>query len=288
METGTVDLRGRPIDLRATLESGQSYLWHRDGAMYEGADPAGPYHTTADGEALRVRHRGDRLAWAATVEDPPVERLLGLEDDLDAALGTAPDDPLVEAAIDAYYGLRIVRDPFFPCLVSFICSAQMRVERIHAMQTALRREFGDAVEMDGHTYHTFPDPADLAAATEADLRELGLGYRAPYVRETAAMVAAGELTREDIEGLPYEEARDALTAFVGVGPKVADCVLLFSLGYLQAIPLDTWIRTAIEEHFPECDRGSYADTSRALRERLGGEYAGYVQTYVFHYLRENG
>jgi N-glycosylase/DNA lyase len=72
---------------------------------------------------------------------------------------------------------------------------------------------------------------------------------------------------------------------VGVGRKVADCVLLFSLGYLEAIPLDTWIRTAIEEHFPDCDRGSYEETSRALRERLGGEYAGYVQTHVFHYLR---
>ena len=117
------------------------------------------------------------------------------------------------------------------------------------------------------------------------LRDLGLGYRAPYVVETAEMVASGKLDPTDALGEPYEEARETLTGFVGVGDKVADCVLLFSLGYLEAVPLDTWIQSAIADHFPECDRGSYAETSRAIRERFGGEYAGYVQTYVFHYLR---
>ncbi|HMB49334.1 MAG TPA: 8-oxoguanine DNA glycosylase, partial [Natronoarchaeum rubrum] len=85
--------------------------------------------------------------------------------------------------------------------------------------------------------------------------------------------------------LPYEQAREELTRFVGVGDKVSDCVLLFSLGYLEAVPLDTWIKTAVEDYYPECDRGNYRDTSRAIREAFGGEYAGYVQTYVFHYLR---
>ncbi|MFD1633082.1 8-oxoguanine DNA glycosylase, partial [Haloplanus ruber] len=86
----------------------------------------------------------------------------------------------------------------------------------------------------------------------------------------------------------YEDAREYLTRFVGVGEKVADCVLLFSLGYLEAVPLDTWIRSAIADHYPDCDRGSYAETSRAIRERLGGEYAGYAQTYLFYYLRAGG
>jgi N-glycosylase/DNA lyase len=85
--------------------------------------------------------------------------------------------------------------------------------------------------------------------------------------------------------MAYEDAREWLTRFVGVGQKVADCVCLFSLGFLEAVPLDTWIRTAIAEHYPDCDRGNYAETSRAIRERFGGAYAGYAQTYVFHYLR---
>jgi N-glycosylase/DNA lyase len=181
--------------------------------------------------------------------------------------------------------MRLVRDPPFPTLVSFICSAQMRVSRIHGMQVALAREFGERVPFDGRTYHAFPTPDALAGATEGALRDLSLGYRAPYVVRTAEMVANGDAHPADARDLPYEEAREYLTRFVGVGDKVADCVLLFSLGFLEAVPLDTWIRTAIADHFPDCDRGSYAETSRAVRERLGGRYAGYAQTYVFLALR---
>jgi N-glycosylase/DNA lyase len=164
----------------------------------------------------------------------------------------------------------------------------MRVARIHGMQMRLAREFGDTVEFDGETYHAFPTPDQLADATEVELRDCSLGYRAPYVKRTAEMVAAGEAHPDEARDLPYEEARDHLTGFVGVGDKVADCVLLFALDFLEAVPLDTWIQTAIEEHYPDCDRGNYADTSRAIREQFGGEYAGYAQTYVFFYLRTGG
>jgi N-glycosylase/DNA lyase len=161
----------------------------------------------------------------------------------------------------------------------------MRVARIHGMQRRLERELGTPVEFDGETYHAYPTPEQLAGASEDQLREFGLGYRAPYVLESARMVAEGEARPEETRGREYEDAREWLTRFVGVGDKVADCVLLFALGYLEAVPLDTWIRTTIEEYYPDCDCGSYAETSRAIRRAFGGEYAGYAQTYVFHYLR---
>jgi N-glycosylase/DNA lyase len=289
MESGSIpvgELSGG-LDLRTTVESGQSYLWGReDGQMYESGAPDGWYRTTDGGDAVRVRQRDGALEWEATADlGGRLRERLRLGDDLRAIEAAAPDDGLVGTAYDAHRGLRLVADPFFPTLVSFICSTQMRVERIFGMQEALRGRYGDPVELGDTTYDSFPTPPTLAAATEAELRDLGLGYRAPYVVRTAEMVADGELTRADIEGLPYEDAREALTGFVGVGQKVADCVLLFSLGYLQAVPLDTWIQTAIEEHYPDCDRGDYAATSRAIREQFGGEYAGYTQTYVFHHLR---
>jgi N-glycosylase/DNA lyase len=184
--------------------------------------------------------------------------------------------------------MRLVRDPAFPCLVSFICSAQMRVSRIHRMQTDMADAFGGTVALDGRTYSAFPTPAQLADRTEAELRDLSLGYRAPYVRRTAEMVADGEADPAAARETEYEAAREYLTRFVGVGDKVADCVLLFSLEFLEAVPLDTWIRTAIADYYPECDAGGYAETSRAIRERFGGEYAGYAQTYVFYYLRAGG
>ena len=153
------------------------------------------------------------------------------------------------------------------------------------MQTALAEAHGETVRFDGTEYSAFPTPEQLASVSESDLRELSLGYRAPYVKRTAEMVADGTAHPTDALGLEYESARETLTQFVGVGQKVADCVLLFSLGYLEAVPLDTWIRTAIEEHYPDCDRGYYTNTSRAIRERFGGAHAGYAQTYVFHHLR---
>ncbi len=282
------------VDLQATVESGQTYLWSReDGRMFEAQPASGGsawYWTAHDGEFVRVRQRDGRLEWEATTDaEPLLRRWLRLDDDLLAISEEWPDDPMVREAYDAFEGLRIVRDPPFRTLVSFICSAQMRVGRIHSMVTALAREYGDPVRVPGpggdpRTYHDFPDPATLAAATEADLRDLNLGYRAPYVARTAEMVASGEAHPEPAREMAYEDAREHLTQFVGVGEKVADCVLLFSLDHLGAVPLDTWIRTAIEDHYPDCARGTYADTSRAIRRRFG-EYAGYVQTYVFYYLR---
>jgi len=291
VDAGTIEVAALPggLDLQATLESGQSYVWGRDdGALYADDDLAGGeawYHAVLDGEAVRVRQRDGRLEWESTTDAGPLlADRLRLGDDLEAIAAGAPDD-LVAAAWDAFGGMRLIRDPFFPTLVAFICSAQMQVARIADTQAELRRRYGETVALGDRTYHASPTPEALATATEAELRDVGLGYRAPYVRETAAMVADGELTRADVVGLPYEDAREALTGFVGVGDKVADCVLLFSLGYLEAVPLDTWIRGAVAEHYPACDRANYAETSRAIRKRLGGDLAGYHQTYLFHSLR---
>jgi N-glycosylase/DNA lyase len=310
MREGTLptDALSGGFDLQSTLESGQSYLWRRDdGGMYDREGVHGGsawYHTvvrpaTLPGvgsdstapEVVRVRQCDGRLEWAGTTDAEGLLReLLRLDDDLAAIRERSPDDDLIRSAYDAFEGMRLVRDPSFPTLVSFICSAQMRVSRIHGMVTALAREYGDAVrfrdpEGTERTYHAFPTPDQLAAATEEELRGLGLGYRAPYVKRTAEMVAGGEAHPDEARGQGYEAARESLTRFVGVGEKVSDCVLLFSLGYLEAVPLDTWIRTAIEDHYPDCARGNYAETSRAIRERFGGEVAGYVQTYVFNHLR---
>jgi N-glycosylase/DNA lyase len=294
MERGAIDVGSLPggFDLQSTVESGQSYLWWRaDGRDYDGTHGSDGWYVTttrATGEpaAVRVRQHDGRLEWESTIDaDPVLRQRLRLGDDLPAIRAATSDDDLVEAAYDTYPGMRLVQDPPFPSLISFICSAQMRVSRIHEMGQSLRETFGDPVALDGQTYHAYPTPGQLAAASEAELRDLNLGYRAPYVQRTAEMVADGEADPVAATDLSYEEAREYLTQFVGVGEKVADCVLLFSLGFLQAVPLDTWIRKTIAEYYPDCDRGSYAETSRAVREQFGGEYAGYAQTYVFHYLR---
>jgi N-glycosylase/DNA lyase len=237
METGSIPRSSLPggFDAHATLESGQSYLWRReDGRMYEGDDDGSPWYYTAlnlDGQdteavplpdggphAIRFRAGEETIEWAATCDsNDALVHLLRLEDDLDAIVADAPDETLIGEAYDAYRGLRLVQDPPFGCTISFICSAQMRVERIHEMVSTLAREYGKPVALDGRTYHAFPTPDRLADATEQELRDLGLGYRAPYVQRTAEMVATGEAHPAAATGLAYEDAREYLTRFVGVG-----------------------------------------------------------------------
>ena len=307
METGTIPLTAidGAFDLQATVESGQTYLWDRaDDAMYESAVAHGgdawyetivpPLSGVSDERAVvRVRQVGGvedgRLEWEATTDAEPIlTHLLRLDDDLDAILGATPDLPLLDRAYEQFRGMRLVRDPPFPCLISFICSAQMRVSRIHGMCVRMAETYGDELTLGESSYDAFPTPDQLARRTEDELRDLSLGYRAPYVQRTAEMVADGEAHPARATEHDYEAARKYLTQFVGVGDKVADCVLLFSLGYLEAVPLDTWIRTTIEEYFPDCEQGDYTETSRAIRDQLGGQFAGYAQTYVFYYLRTGG
>lgn len=304
MERGELDIADLdgPFDLQSTVESGQSYLWDRaDGRMYEtpGAYGGDAWYETVvppiDGvtdeyAVVRVRQTGGvddgTLEWESTTDAVPLlSHLLRLDDDLEAILDATPDLPLLNRAYDEYRGMRLVRDPPFPCLISFICSAQMRVGRIHGMQMRMAEQYGDVIEFDGREFESFPTPEQLAARSEEELRDLSLGYRAPYVQRTAEMIASGEADPAEARGLAYEDARESLTRFVGVGDKVADCVLLFSLDFLEAVPLDTWIRTAIADYFPACEGESYTSTSAAVREQFGDEYAGYAQTYVFHFLR---
>ena len=113
---------------------------------------------------------------------------------------------------------------------------------------------------------------------------MGFGYRAPYVKETARLVSEGEVRGGELRSLSYDEAHEELKRLKGVGDKVADCVLLFSLGFTNVVALDTWLNRIVDEHYPELRGETYAETARAFRDRFG-EYAGYAQTYMYHEAR---
>lgn len=291
METGTIpraEVPG-PFDLQATLESGQTFLWtRRDGRTYETSVPSGGrawYRSVVDGVGVELRQTSEGLEWrAATDPSEALRDRLGLTEAMATAIETLPDDGPTGRAKATFPGLRVVNEPFFPTLVSFILSARMRVERIHALVQTLSERYGTPYPVGEDVVYAFPEPTELASVSEAELREVGLGYRAPYVSATAEMVAEGSLSATDIRGRDYEDAREVATGYVGVGEKVADCVLLFSLGYPDPVPLDTWIRSAIDEHFPHVQGDDYASTSRAIRAELS-PHPGVAQTYVFHYLR---
>jgi len=142
--------------------------------------------------------------------------------------------------------------------------------------------YGNPIEMDGQIRHSFPGPVQLAQAGELELRRLGLGFRAPYVAKAAQRVSEGWLNLDALVDLPYPEAKERLMECAGIGPKIADCIAVFSLDKLEAFPIDVWVRRALGEwYFP----GQKTPPDRVLLEWAQdhfGRYCGYSQQYLFH------
>ena len=279
----TVELAtDQPLDLASSLESGQSHRWERDGDWFSGV---------VQGAFIKMRQTGSRIEFRCDSQPQSwVETLLRsyfrLDDDLPAIYSEIKADPRVAEMVDRYPGLRLLRIEPWECLISFICSANSNIPRIHQNMEALAENFGDRVFINnGESRHAFPTPAQLGEAGELELRRLGLGFRAPYVDKTTRMVLDGRLDLASLVKMPYAEAKSKLMECPGIGPKVADCIAVFSLDKLEAFPIDVWIRRALSEwYFP----GQKTPTDRVLLEWAQshfGRYGGYAQQYLFHGMR---
>jgi len=212
-----------------------------------------------------------------------VEEALGLHHDLEEVFGGFPGDERIERARQEFRGLRIVQDDFFPCLVSYLMSPQMRIPRIKEMYNTLAREFGETVDFHGEQLLKFPDRETLSNVSEQQLRDLGIGYRARYISESVEILE--EFDHSTVDTMEYVKAREEMKRLYGVGDKVADCVLLFSKGFTEASPLDTWAKKALRSEFPELHSEDYSEASENLRNRFG-EHAGYATEYIFHAARQ--
>lgn len=257
------------FDLGLTLASGQVFHWEPHGRGWRGV---------IDRTAVRVESRGGELLVTPGAEEL-VARYFALDHPLPAIYAQFPPDAYSQAALAACRGLRIIRQPLWECVATFLTSAMKQVAHIRAISLTLRQRFGDRVP--GSRLRAYPGPERLADATERQLRGCGLGFRAPNLRAAARMVAAGEVDLASLTTRPTEEVRAALCRLPGVGRKIANCALLFAYERLDAVPVDVWIARVL--------RGMRGDASLAeleafSRERFG-PYAGYVQQYLFHHAR---
>jgi N-glycosylase/DNA lyase len=207
-----------------------------------------------------------------------------LDDDLDA-IRRAIDDPAVDAAFDAYPGLRLLRQDPWETLISFVISQVSNVPRISRTVETMAMHYGDHLG-DGLSA-SFPRPEQLAQADENALRLLGLGYRAPHIVHISNAVNDGQLFLEPLRFSSYEEARSRLMELPGVGPKVADCTLLFSLDQMAAFPVDRWVIRAVEEWYDVREGMSQEAMAGWARQRFG-THAGYAGQYLFHARRVGG
>ncbi len=285
---GVIDLDEGELDLHKTLQCGQTFSWHKESGkpFFEEPSENERYYTTVDGEVVIVWQEGDDLHYETSGDiSRDVESFFRLHEPLDDVLNEIRKDDIIEEAADEHRGLRLVQDEFVPTLISYLCSPQMQIPRIKDMVDSIVEKYGTEIEHDGRTYRQFPSLYELSDASERELRRMGLGYRAKYVKSAIRHLIKGKVQREELEEMEYKQAHDEIQKINGVGDKVADCVLLFSLGYLEAFPLDTWSWRVIENHYPEHHHEDYHATADNLRDYFG-DYAGYAQQYLFHHIRE--
>jgi N-glycosylase/DNA lyase len=216
---------------------------------------------------------------------PALIRYFDMERDYGMIEAQIRADDRLKVCLDCASGIRIFNQDPFETLISFILSANNNVKRIQKIVAALCEAAGELVTDDVFLYRRFPKPAAIAKLSEKELREIGTGYRAPFLHESARMVAEG-YDLSALSALPLKEARHALQAFPGVGEKVADCVLLFSLSHTDAFPMDVWMKRAMRVLFFEGTEPKKAELEGTIQNL--GPVSGILQQYVFHYVRENG
>jgi len=281
--------KSEPFYLDATLCCGQTFRWEKHGDWW---------YSVVKGKILKIRQTNNRLVFE-NVDSGFVKAYFRLDDDLLKIYSQISKDEHIRRAISAFRGLRILRQDPWECLISYICATYKSIAAIEHMLFNLSRRFGEEIHFDGLDFHMFPTPRKLARVDPDDLAKCGLGYRTKYVHETAKIINKNELKFERLKNATYKEAKAELVKLPGVGLKVADCVLLFSLEKLEAFPIDVWIKRVITEHysghFPR-EFISRTTSKRSLAsmdyEKLNafgreyfGEYAGYAQEYLYHYER---
>lgn len=269
-----VEIRGLShFSLADCLCCGQAFRWKLRGAGFFGV---------ALGRAVYAEQQGETLLLTGVTESDISSfiRYFDLERDYGAIKALYANDEYLKQGMEYTPGMRVLRQPLFETLISFIISANNNVKRISGIIEAVCERYG-APLVGGRD---FPTPRALASLTEEELKSCGAGYRARYIMETSRLVADG-FDLDALAELPFEEARRELTKLPGVGQKVADCVALYGIGFTQSFPADVWMKRVL------CGVYSYQGKNdkdmRAFVDDKFGEYAGIVQQYLFHYARNH-
>ena len=264
----------KAFNLPATIESGQIFRW-------DFAD--GWYYITVGTAILKIRQKSNEISYTSSNKFD-VGNFFDLKNrNYNSILvEISKNSGLARKAIAKYSGLRIINQAPWECTASFICSSFSNIKRIKANLNAIAKTYGRKIEFDGYVSYSFPTAA-LIAKNPKKLSKCGLGYRAKYLAETAKTISSG-FNFHAIRKTGYADAKQRVMELAGVGQKVADCILLFSLGYSEAFPVDVWVDRIIRSHFS----GTAKATSKSLSEfgRLTfGKNAGYAQQFLYHYAR---
>ena len=267
-----------PFSLDQTLGCGQVFRWERT--------EHGWWYGVVGDRVIKIRQDESSLVFEGA-KTAFIRNYFSLDLDLKKIIKTIDKDPFIHAAISRCTGLRLVRQPPWECTVSYICSTNSNIPTIRRRIASIAQQFGKAIEFEEKTYYTFPDPSPITCGGLDGLTECRLGYRQPYVFRTSCSVTDEKQWEETIRRLPYEDARKELMKLHGVGPKAADCILLFAFQKYEAFPVDVWIRRIMQQNYIKTltlDAGlTYRDydTIRQFARGHFGKYCGYAQEYLY-------
>ena len=305
-------IKAPDFDLVMTLNSGQVFHWEKIGGGFCGMIGDRAVYVEQRGDVLQIQMEGgvvrrhgehqilqkvQRPTTTVTMGlrelDSPsvamvVARYFALDHPLQEIWASFPRDPVMDAARDFCRGLRIIRQPQWECLATFICSSMKQVAHIRQISRALRQRFGERKQICGREVFSFPPPDALARATERELRKCGLGYRAKNLLATAKCVAAGEANLDSWSVLSERQLREQLCGLPGVGMKVANCVMLFAYERIAAFPIDVWIERVLRESYFVRGRRVTPKTMAEFVANYFGAHGGYAQQYLFHHARMTG
>jgi N-glycosylase/DNA lyase len=265
-------LRTSRFSLRHTLECGQVFRYTKvlDAYIVQSVD-----------RIFSVRQQGEFLFYEG-VEEPFLIQYFRLEDDLNSICQGIDVDPVIHRAIEAYRGMRLIRQDPWECLISFLCSSAKTISHIRSIIEMLCRCCGKKVFLKNHISYGFPNPDSIG--NPCQLEPARAGFRTNYLLKAGQDIDRRKLF--SLKNLAYKDAREELMKLSGVGKKVADCTLLYSLEFLEAFPMDTWIKKGLQKVYFKGEKTG----ERAMEEFVSnhfGSHAGYAQLYLFHYWRNH-
>jgi len=194
-------------------------------------------------------------------------------------------DPLLEKSVNFGYGIRLLQQEPFELTISFIISSNNRIPMIKRAISRLSEKWGKAIEYRGEIYYTFPTVADLECASIEEIQSCGLGFRSKYVKDAVHRIYTGDVNLELIKSQEDDICHEELQKLSGIGPKVSDCIMLFSMQKYSAFPVDVWVKRAMQFFYLAPDVS--LPKIRAFARNKFGDLAGFAQQYLFYYAREN-
>lgn len=266
------------VNLDQTINSGQVFLWKKIGSKWYGID----------GHKILVLQEFQKFDKNMKYE----LNFFRLDDNFRKISRDLKKDKIVKSALKLYPGLRLTRQNPFQCYISFITSSNSNIPNIQSRLQNLCRMFGKKRIVHGKDFFLFPEPSDLANASISEIQKCGLGYRSKAVLNASMLVVDGKIDFELLKKMNYYEAKNELKQVFGIGNKVADCILLFSLEKLEAFPLDRWMLRVLKKYYEKFQISTKTITEKTyddLHERIVehfGYYAGYAQQFLFKMERD--